>query len=98
MANRRLPTLAAMRVGVVGLGYVGVPVAAALASKGVHAVGIDIDPRKVEAIGASRSPLEGDEPGLEALIAKGVGRGRLTATSDYASVDGADISSRKPEC
>ena len=79
-----------MKVAVIGLGYVGVPVAAALASKGVRAVGIDINPRKVEAVGAGRSPLEGDEPGLEELIASGVGRGRLTATTDYAGVDGAD--------
>jgi len=79
-----------MKVAVIGLGYVGVPVAAALASKGVRAVGIDIDPRKVEAVSAGRSPLEGEEPGLEDLIASGVKLGRLTATTDYAGVDGAD--------
>ena len=57
----------AMKVAVIGLGYVGIPVAALLASKGVRAIGIDIDRRKVEAVAAGRSPLEGDEPGLEDL-------------------------------
>jgi len=79
-----------MRVAVIGLGYVGIPVAAALASKGVRAIGIDIDPSKVEAVNAGRSPLEGEEPGLEELIAAGVKARRLAATTDYASVDGAD--------
>src|SRR3989304_1721277 len=38
-----------MKVAVVGLGYVGIPVAAALASSGVRVVGIDIDVAKAEA-------------------------------------------------
>src|SRR2546425_10052891 len=58
-----------MKVAVIGLGYVGIPVAALLASKGVRSVGIDIDRRKVEAVAAGRSPLEGDEAGLEDRIA-----------------------------
>ena len=79
-----------MKVAVIGLGYVGIPVAALLASKGISAVGIDIDPRKVEAVAAGRSPLEGDEPGLDELIASGVAARRLTASRDYAVVDGTD--------
>ena len=79
-----------MKVVVIGLGYVGIPVAAALASKGIRAIGIDIDPRKVEAVRAGRSPLEGEEPGLEDLIASGVKSRRLMATTDYAAADGAD--------
>ena len=79
-----------MKVVVIGLGYVGVPVAAALASKGIRTTGIDIDPRKVEAVRAGRSPLEGEEPGLEDLIASGVKSRRLMATTDYAAADGAD--------
>src|SRR3989475_4401369 len=79
-----------MKVVVIGLGYVGIPVAAALASKGIRAIGIDIDPRKVEAVRAGRSPLEGEEPGLEDLIASGVKSRRLMATTDYAAADGED--------
>jgi UDP-N-acetyl-D-glucosamine dehydrogenase len=43
------------RTGVVGLGYVGLPLAAELAKAGFHATGIDLDQRKVDAIMAGRS-------------------------------------------
>ncbi len=79
-----------MRVAVIGLGYVGIPVAAALASKGVRVVGIDTDPSKVEAVSAGKSPLEGEEPGLAEMIAQGVAKGRLAATRDYAATESAD--------
>ncbi len=80
-----------MKVAVVGLGYVGIPVAAALASSGVRVVGIDVDAAKVEAVTAGRSPLEGEEPGLEDVIAQGVARRRLTATRDPAAAGSADV-------
>ena len=38
------------RTGVVGLGYVGLPLAVELAKAGFHATGIDLDPRKIKAI------------------------------------------------
>src|SRR6266508_3050708 len=79
-----------MKVAVIGMGYVGIPVAATLAANRVRVVGIDIDARKVAAVSAGRSPLEGKEPGLDDLIAKGVASGRLTATTDYAAADTAD--------
>src|SRR3989442_13525305 len=80
-----------MKVAVIGLGYVGVPVAAVLASKGFRVAGVDIDPRKVEKVAAGASPLEGDEPGLEALIAEGVASGRLEATTDYGTLADANV-------
>ena len=43
------------RTGVVGLGYVGLPLAVELARAGYHATGIDLDQRKVDAIMAGRS-------------------------------------------
>ena len=39
------------KVGVVGLGYVGLPLSVEFASAGIHVVGIDIDQEKVDAIG-----------------------------------------------
>ncbi|TLZ50455.1 MAG: nucleotide sugar dehydrogenase [Methanobacteriota archaeon] len=78
-----------MKVAVVGLGYVGVPVAAALADVGVRVVGVDIDPAKVAAINAGRSPLAGREPELGGLVTKHGGK-RLTATTDYAACGTAD--------
>ena len=43
------------RTGVVGLGYVGLPLAVELAKAGFHATGIDLDDRKIEAINEGRS-------------------------------------------
>ena len=43
------------RVGVVGLGYVGLPLAVELARHGSHTVGIDLDVRKIDAINRRES-------------------------------------------
>ena len=47
-----------MHVGIVGLGYVGLPLAVSFCEAGHHVVGVDVDPRKVEAIGAVESYIE----------------------------------------
>ncbi|HET8638879.1 MAG TPA: NAD(P)-binding domain-containing protein, partial [Solirubrobacterales bacterium] len=46
------------RVGIVGLGYVGLPLAVAFAEAGHEVVGFDVDPRKVEGLSAGRSHIE----------------------------------------
>ena len=71
-----------MRIGVVGLGKLGAPLAAVLASKGLTVVATDVNPEAVAAINAGRAPV--DETRLQDLIdASG---GRLTATNDAAAV------------
>jgi UDP-N-acetyl-D-glucosamine dehydrogenase len=45
-------------IGVIGLGYVGLPLAVAFAQEGCEVVAVDIDPRKVEAIAAGESYIE----------------------------------------
>jgi UDP-N-acetyl-D-glucosamine dehydrogenase len=45
-------------VGVIGLGYVGLPLAVTFAQEGCEVIGVDIDPRKVEAINAGASYVE----------------------------------------
>ncbi|SHJ30711.1 UDP-N-acetyl-D-glucosamine dehydrogenase [Roseomonas rosea] len=47
------------RIGVVGLGYAGLPLALRFAEMGFRVEGFDIDAAKVEAIGAGRSPVHG---------------------------------------
>jgi UDP-N-acetyl-D-glucosamine dehydrogenase len=47
-----------MRVGVIGLGYVGLPLAVAFAEAGADVVGLDANPRTVESLGAGRSSIE----------------------------------------
>ena len=63
---------------VIGLGKLGSPLAACLAAKGLTVVGVDSDPRKIEAINQGKAPV--NEPGLGEMI--GQAQGRLTATSD----------------
>ncbi|HYM39101.1 MAG TPA: nucleotide sugar dehydrogenase [Thermoplasmata archaeon] len=82
---------APVRAAVVGLGYVGVPVAAAVAATGVHVVGVDIDPKKIHAINRGRNPLRGREPGLSELVKAQVAAKRLEATTDYAALRSADV-------
>jgi UDP-N-acetyl-D-glucosamine dehydrogenase len=45
-------------IGIVGLGYVGLPLAVAFAEAGLHVVGVDTDGRVVEALGRGRSHIE----------------------------------------
>jgi len=82
---------AAVQVVVVGLGYVGVPLAGTVAASGAKVVGLDIDPRKVRAVASGRNPLRGREPGLPQLLRDQVRRGRLTATTDPDAVRVADV-------
>jgi UDP-N-acetyl-D-glucosamine dehydrogenase len=76
-----------MRVGVIGLGYVGLPLALAFAEEGHDVVGLDADARKVDALRAGESYVE-DVP-AEAL-GPFVEAGTLSATSDYDAVRAAD--------
>jgi UDP-N-acetyl-D-glucosamine dehydrogenase len=47
-----------MNVGIVGLGYVGLPLAMEFADAGVHVIGIDVDAQKVSSLAAGRSYIE----------------------------------------
>jgi len=79
--NSSAPTGSA--VGIVGLGYVGLPIAVAFAEAGLDVVGLDTDPVKVAAINNSDSYIE-DIPST-ALAAL---EGKLRATSDYGDLSG----------
>lgn len=54
-------------LGVIGLGYVGLPVAAIFAEAGYQVIGVDVKADRVETINAGSSPIEGNEPGLPNL-------------------------------
>ena len=69
------------RVAVLGLGYVGLPLAAIFAEAGFQVIGIDPDQQKVETISRGESYIQ-DVPGEQ--VARLVASGRLTATSDFA--------------
>ncbi len=69
------------KVGVIGLGYVGLPLTMEMAEAGFTVVGIDADPRKVKEINEGRSYIP-DVP--TEVLAKHVSEGRLSATTDSA--------------
>ncbi|MHC1632060.1 MAG: nucleotide sugar dehydrogenase [Methanotrichaceae archaeon] len=79
-----------MRIAVVGLGRVGLPLAATLAEEGFHVLGLDINPKTVEKINAGEAIFE-DENGLPELVKKVVSSGNLKATADYGETDGCDL-------
>ena len=71
------------RVGVVGLGYVGLPLAVEFAAAGFTVTGIDISEEKVRRVNAGESYV-GDIP--SATMAPLVESGRLRATTDFSAV------------
>ena len=79
------------RIGVIGLGYVGVPVACLFAETGFDVVGVDVKAERIDAINAGVSPIEGREPGLAELLATVVAEGRLRATAHYADLRACDV-------
>lgn len=78
-------------LAVIGLGYVGLPVAAMFASKDFHVIGLDLKADRVDRINAGENPIEGDEPGLAELLNEVVQSGNLQATIDYNLLSQADI-------
>lgn len=78
-------------LGVIGLGYVGLPVACMFAQAGFPVTGLDVKRERIELINQGVSPIEGKEPGLAELLAEVVKAGRLKATWDYRQLEGADI-------
>src|SRR5262245_43454416 len=75
------------RLGVVGLGYVGLPLAVEFARNGLTTVGIDLDGRKVDAINRGEPDIPDVTP---ADVRNAVDGGRLSATTDFSVVAGLD--------
>ena len=77
-----------MRFGVVGLGYVGLPLLVEAAASGFDAIGIDVDERKITAINAGENYIE-DVDGKK--LAELVNSGSVSATSDWDIVSTLDV-------
>ena len=79
------------KVGVIGLGYVGLPLAVEFADAGLHVLPIDVDQAKVDSIRAGRSYI----PDVDSdRLKRAVDAGRLRATTDFrvlAEVDAISI-------
>jgi UDP-N-acetyl-D-mannosaminuronic acid dehydrogenase len=72
-------------VAVVGLGYIGLPTAVALATRGVEVVGVDVNDDTVKAVAHGELPFV--EPDLAVGVSGAVSMGRLTATTEMPEAD-----------
>ncbi len=75
------------RVGIIGLGYVGLPLAVEFAKAGYDVTGIDVDRGRVDSICAGHAYIV-DVPGTE--LSKVVTAGKLSATTDFAALGEMD--------
>ncbi len=89
MKNQLLEKLNAKtaRVGVVGLGYVGLPLAVEFAHAGFHVTGLDVDHRKVDKINSGESYIQ-DIP--TSTLKPLVESGKLDATTDFSAIKDLD--------
>src|SRR5918997_4832967 len=79
-----------MRLTVLGTGYLGAVHAACMADLGHEVLGVDVDPHKIELLGAGRSPFY--EPGLDEVLARAIESGRLRfGTSPAEAAEFGDV-------
>jgi len=76
------------RICIIGLGYVGLPLAVGFAKRGYQVVGLDVDERKVAAIGRGESYIKDVASGEVASL---VESGRLSASTDYDVLREVDV-------
>lgn len=78
-------------MAVVGLGYVGTPVACRFAEVGYRVTGLDVSVERVAALEVGRPPFEGHEPGLDELVGRVVSNGRLRPTTDADALEDSQV-------
>ena len=76
-------TNTANRVCVIGLGYIGLPTASILATKGYDVIGVDVQRRVVETISGDSHR----RTGLDLLVKSAVNSGKLKATVEPEAAD-----------
>lgn len=79
--------MTAFDLAIVGLGYVGMPLAKEATAAGLRVVGLDVDPRKVEALTSGRSYIDDlSDADLDEMLRSG-----FTATLDEEVLTGSDV-------
>ena len=73
------------RLCVIGLGYVGLPTAAAFATNNIEVIGVDTDPDRVATINTGVAPIV--EPHLDVMVRGAVVSGKLRAQQELAPAD-----------
>ena len=76
------------RAGVIGLGYVGLPLAMAIARAGYAVTGFDIDPSKIVALDGGRSYIDAVS---DAVLLREAAAGRFASTTDFAGLAVCDV-------
>ena len=73
------------KVSVIGLGYIGLPTAAVIASRGVEVIGVDVSQHAVDTINQGKIHIV--EPDLDMLVQSAVTTGKLKATIEPEAAD-----------
>ncbi len=79
----------ALKISVIGTGYLGATHAACMSSLGFEVVGIDVDPSKIATLKSGKIPFY--EPGLEELLASELTTGRLTFSDSFEAARDCDV-------
>ena len=75
-------------IGIVGLGYVGLPLALEFADKGFKTIGFDIDERKIPILNKGKSYIKHIN---QSRIQKAVDSKKFSATSDFSRLPEVDV-------
>src|SRR6185436_14663036 len=75
------------KVGIIGLGYVGLPLGLTFIEKGFSVIGFDVDAAKVNALSRGESYIKHLDAGR---VAEAVGGGRFAATTEFSRLDEPD--------
>ncbi len=76
-----------IKIGIIGLGYVGLPLAVAFAKKGMHVLGFEKSEKKAQSVNEGRNYIKDVE---DAVLAQVVREGNLSATTDVARIRDCD--------
>jgi UDPglucose 6-dehydrogenase len=79
----------ALKISVIGTGYLGATHAACMSSLGFEVIGIDVDPAKIASLSSGKIPFY--EPGLEELLQSELQTGRLTFSSNFDAIKDCDV-------
>lgn len=79
------------KIAVVGIGYVGLPVALLFAKAGYDVIGLDVDEERVKKINRGINPIKGREPGMNELVKAMAKNKNFHATTEQAELMDRDI-------